>query len=68
MHAQCKRSARYSVLNYPVDAKTARWAMTNCNLMRNRFSVIDLLYFAGIWNDDFVQMIIGRAEGMDAGL
>ena len=42
--------------------------MTNCNLMRNRFSVIDLLYFAGIWNDDFVQMIIDRAESMDAGL
>ena len=70
--AACMHNAnaptRYSVLNYPVDAKTARWAMTNCNLMRNRFSVIDLLYFAGIWNDDFVQMIIDRAEGMDAGL
>ena len=70
--ADCMHKAnaptRYSVLNYPVDAKTARWAMQNCNLMRNRFSVIDLLYFTGIWNDEFVQMIIDRADGMDAGL
>ena len=59
---------RYSVLNYPVDAKTATWAITNCHLMRNRFSIIDLLHFSGIWNDDFVRMIIARAEALDAGL
>ncbi len=70
--ADCMHKAnapcRYSVLNYPVDAKTATWAMTNCHLMRNRFSVIDLLHFAGVWNDEFVQMIIDRADAMDAGL
>ena len=59
---------RYSVLNYPVDAKTATWAITNCHLMRNRFSIIDLLHFSGVWNEDFVQMIINRAEALDAGL
>ena len=59
---------RYSVLNYPVDAKTATWAITNCHLMRNRFSIIDLLHFSGIWNDEFVQMILSRAEALDAGL
>ena len=59
---------RYSVLNYPVDAKTATWAMNNCHLMRNRFSVIDLLFYTGIWNEDFVQKIIARADSMDAGL
>ena len=36
--------------------------------MRNRFSAIDLLHFTGIWNDEFVQMLIDRAETMDAGL
>ena len=51
-----------------VDAKTAVWAMTNCHLMRNRFSVIDLLHFTGVWNDEFVQKLIDRAEAMDAGL
>lgn len=59
---------RYSVLNYPVDAKTATWAITNCHLMRNRFSVIDLLHFTGVWNDEFVRMLIDRAEALDAGL
>lgn len=59
---------RYSRLNYPVDAKTATWAIRNCHLMRNRFSIIDLLYFTGIWNDDFVQKVLSRAEALDAGL
>lgn len=70
--ASCMHKAnaptRYSALNYPVDAKTVRWAITNCHLMRNRFSIIDLLNFTGIWNDEFVQMLIDRAENMDAGL
>ena len=42
--------------------------MNNCHLMRNRFSVIDLLFYTGIWNEDFVQKIIARADSMDAGL
>ena len=67
MH-KAKAPCRYSALNYPVDEKTVRWAITNCHLMRNRFSAIDLLHFTGVWNDDFVQMLIDRAEAMDAGL
>lgn len=59
---------RYRDLNYPVDAKTATWAITNCHLMRNRFSIIDLLHFSGVWGDDFVQMVLERAEKLDAGL
>ena len=70
--ARCMHEAgaptRYSRLNYPVDAKTVTWAITNCHLMRNRFSVIDLLHFTGVWNDEFVQMVLDRAESMDAGL
>ena len=70
--AKCMHDAnaptRYSQLNYPVDAVTARWAMTNCHLMRNRFSVIDLLHFCGVWSEDFVQMLVERAEALDAGL
>lgn len=45
---------RYKDLNFPVDADTVRWAITNCHLMRNRFSIIDLLHFTGKWNDEFV--------------
>ena len=67
MH-RAKAPCRYSALNFPVDAKTATWAMNNCHLMRNRFSVIDLLFFTGVWNEDFVQQIIARADSLDAGL
>ena len=70
--ADCMHKAnaptRYSKLNFPVDEKTVRWAITNCHLMRNRFSVIDLLHFTGFWTDEFVQKLIERAEAMDAGL
>ena len=59
---------RYSVLNYPVDGDTVTWAITNCHLMRNRFSIIDLLHFSGVWSDEFVQEILRRAEALDAGL
>lgn len=67
MH-KAKAPCRYSELNYPVDEKTARWAITNCHLMRNRFSIIDLLHFTGIWSDNFVQTVLDRAEALDAGL
>jgi glycerol-1-phosphate dehydrogenase [NAD(P)+] len=70
--AKCMHEAgaptRYSQLNYPVDAKTVRWAINNCCLMRNRFSVIDLLYFSGIWDAKFVDMLLDRADKLDAGL
>ena len=60
--------SHYSELNFPVDEKTVRWAITNCHLMRNRFSVIDLLHFSGIWNEEFVSMILDRAAEIGSGL
>ncbi|MBR1455653.1 MAG: iron-containing alcohol dehydrogenase [Oscillospiraceae bacterium] len=70
--ASCMHAAgapcHYKDLNYPVDAKTATWAITNCHLMRKRFSVIDLLHYCGVWDDAFVQMLIDRAAALDAGL
>ena len=55
-------------MNYPVDAKTALWAISNCHLMRSRFSIVDLLYYTGIWNERFVEKVVARAKAMDAGL
>lgn len=70
--AECMHKAnaptRYSTLNYPVDADTVRWAIKNCHLMRNRFSIIDLLNYTGVWSDEFVESLIQRTEKMDAGL
>ena len=58
----------YRDLNYPVDAKTAIWAVTNCHLMRKRFSVIDLLNYCGVWDNAFVQKLTERAAALDAGV
>ncbi|MBQ7153028.1 MAG: iron-containing alcohol dehydrogenase [Clostridia bacterium] len=70
--ASCMHKAgapcHYSTLNYPVPAETVRWAINNCHLMRNRFSVIDLLHFTGIWNEEFVDIILERAKALDCGL
>jgi glycerol-1-phosphate dehydrogenase [NAD(P)+] len=41
--------ARMAELDPPVDAQTARWALANCHLMRDRFTVVDLAFFLGIW-------------------
>ena len=38
------------------------------NLMRNRFSIIDLLHFTGLWDEKFIQTVLDRAEALDAGL
>ncbi|MDR1388827.1 MAG: iron-containing alcohol dehydrogenase [Treponema sp.] len=51
-----------------IDADTAKWAITNCHLFRNRFTLADMLFYTGWWNDDFINRITGRAHSMDAGL
>ena len=38
-----------------------RWAVANCHFMRNRFTVVDLLFFFGWWTDDDVDLVIARA-------
>ena len=40
-----------------------RWAVTNAPLMRNRFTVLDLLLLLGWWSPDDVQEVLDRAEG-----
>ena len=56
--------------------KTIRTAVVGCGAisdiylqnLKSRFSIIDLLYFTGIWNDAFIKKIFMRAEALDAGL
>lgn len=38
------------------------WAVSNCHLMRNRFTVIDLLYFAGRWKPEDARAVIQMAK------
>ena len=67
MHA-AGAPTRYCQMTPPIDAKTARWALLNCHLYRNRFTLSDLLYYIGWWKEDFIERLIARAEELDAGL
>ncbi len=60
--------ARFGDLDPPVSPQTARWAIGNCHLMRNRFTVADLLFFLGWWDDVLVERLLERARSVGAGL
>jgi glycerol-1-phosphate dehydrogenase [NAD(P)+] len=60
--------ARFCELDPPVSPETARWALRNCHLMRDRFTVADLLFFAGRWDDAFVERILNRVRSAGGGL
>jgi glycerol-1-phosphate dehydrogenase [NAD(P)+] len=59
---------RFAQLDPPVDPETARWAVTNCHLMRDRFTVADLAWFLGAWTDADVDAVFAEASTLDAGL
>lgn len=44
-----------------IDADTARWALTNCHLMRDRFTVADLSFFLGVWEVGDVESLLSDA-------
>jgi glycerol-1-phosphate dehydrogenase [NAD(P)+] len=50
--------ARMEDLVPPVDAQSARWALANCHLMRDRFTVVDLAFFLGIWQAADVDAVL----------
>lgn len=60
--------ARFGELMPPVTSETARWALRNCHLMRNRFTLADLLFFFGWWDDGFVEKLFERARSAGGGL
>ena len=60
--------ARFGELDPPVAPGVARWALANCHLMRNRFTLADLLFFAGWWDEGFVERILERARSAKGGL
>jgi glycerol-1-phosphate dehydrogenase [NAD(P)+] len=60
--------ARFGDLDPPVSPQTARWAIRNCHLMRNRFTIADLLFFFGWWDDVFVERLLDRTRSVGGGL
>lgn len=59
---------RFAELDPPVTAETGRWALANCHLMRNRFTAVDLLAYAGEWDAATVDRVLARAGELGAGL
>ena len=51
----------FSDLEPSISEQVARWAVSNCHLMRNRFVGIDLLEFLGLWTDSEVNWVFDRA-------
>lgn len=50
-----------------VPPAVARWALANCALMRNRFTVVDMLTLLGWWGESDVDEVLTRATAAAAG-
>jgi glycerol-1-phosphate dehydrogenase [NAD(P)+] len=59
---------RFRDLNPPIPEDTAFWALRNCHMMRNRFTLADLLFFLGWWDDAFVGRLFERSASVGGGL
>ncbi len=64
LRAALRRSgapARMAQLDPPVDAQTTRWALANCHLMRDRFTIVDLACLLGVWQPTDVDAVLAEA-------
>jgi glycerol-1-phosphate dehydrogenase [NAD(P)+] len=56
--------AVFEELDPPVDRATAAWALFNGHLIRDRFTLADLAWFAGSWTRGFVEEVIETAAAL----
>lgn len=59
---------RFADLEPAVAPEVGRWALANCHLMRNRFTAVDLLAFAGEWGEATIERVLARARELGAGV
>ena len=59
--------ARFGELDPAVSREDAAWALYNGHLIRDRFTLADLAWFAGIWTPDLVRSAIDDAASIAAG-
>ena len=59
---------RFGRLDPPVEPDLVRWALENCHLMRDRFTVADLAFFLGIWSKTHVEDLLADAAALGGGL
>ena len=48
-------ASTFAGLNPSIPPALARWAVSNCHLMRNRFNLVDLLDMMGLWTDEMIE-------------
>lgn len=58
---------RFSELTPPVDRETVRWILRTLPLMRDRFTLCDLLLVSGRWTDEFIDRVLDRAAAAGGG-
>ncbi|HLI60963.1 MAG TPA: iron-containing alcohol dehydrogenase [Solirubrobacteraceae bacterium] len=51
-----------------IEPERARWALANCHLMRDRFTIADLAFLLGLWDADGVDAVVEMAERAGAGV
>jgi glycerol-1-phosphate dehydrogenase [NAD(P)+] len=59
---------RFGALKPPVEPELVRWALENCHLMRDRFTVADLAFLLGIWTQAHVRDLLAEAAELGGGL
>jgi glycerol-1-phosphate dehydrogenase [NAD(P)+] len=59
--------ATFGELDPPADRRTGAWALLNGHLIRDRFTLADLAWFAGAWTAAFVDEVIEAADGWASG-
>lgn len=51
-----------------IEPERSRWALANCHLMRDRFTIADLAFLLGLWEADGVDEVVASAQDAGAGL
>jgi glycerol-1-phosphate dehydrogenase [NAD(P)+] len=59
---------RFGALEPPVGPELVRWALENCHLMRDRFTVADLAFLLGILTQAHVRDLLAEAAELGGGL
>lgn len=59
---------RFRDLTPPVDEDRVRWVLRTLPLMRDRFTLTDVLYFTGRWDDAVIDRVLERAAAAGGGL
>ena len=55
---------QFCELTPSVDQDAARWAVASCRFLRDRFSVADMAFFLGIWDESCVDSLLSDAAAL----